>query len=81
MDARPLRRRRRGARGKGLAVAASHKGTARAHWLPGDVAFFDRYPAPVERAKLAAYGLVEGAVPPLDVPLPVAPLATLFSSI
>lgn len=66
---------------KGLAVAASHKGTARAHWLPGDVAFFDRYPAPVERAKLAAYGLVEGAVPPLDVPLPVAPLATLFSSI
>ena len=63
---------------KELAVAATHKGIARLHWLPGALAFFDRYPAPVERVKLDAYALTEGAVPLFDVPLPIAPLGPRY---
>ncbi|MFO0647549.1 MAG: hypothetical protein U0326_15010 [Polyangiales bacterium] len=64
---------------KGLVEPVAYKGSARAHGLPGPLAFFERYPAPIERSKLEAYGLTEGAVPPLDVPLPVCPVAELFA--
>ncbi len=64
---------------KGLIEPVSYKGSSRAHGLSGPVAFFERYPAPVERAKLVAYGLTEGEVPPLDVPLPLRPVSELFS--
>jgi hypothetical protein len=64
---------------KGLAEPVAYKGSARAHGLAEPVAFFERYPAPVERSKLAAYGLTEGAVPPLDVPLPTCPVGSLYA--
>ncbi len=63
---------------KGLVEAVAYKGSARAHGLSGPLAFFERYPAPIERSKLEVYGLTEGAVPPLDVPLPVRPVAELY---
>ncbi len=64
---------------KGLIEPVAYKGSPRAHGLPGPLAFFERYPAPIERSKLDAYGLTEGAAPPLDVPLPVCPVAELYA--
>ena len=64
---------------RGLVEAVAHKGSARAHGIPGPWAFFERYPGAVERAKIDAYGLTEGAVPILDVPLPLCPVGALFA--
>jgi hypothetical protein len=58
-----------------LIVEAAPRGTSRTHFLPGPLAYFDRYPGPVETCKLAQLGLVEGEVPPLTVPLPIGLLS------
>ena len=62
-------------------VNKKYKTATHALFLPGDVAYFDRYPAPVETAKLSLLGLVEKERPPLGVPLNIQSMRAAFERV
>jgi hypothetical protein len=62
-------------------VEAAPRGTSQTHFVPGPLVYFDRYPGPVEACKLAHLGLVEGKVPPLNVPLLLGPAPEHYRSV
>jgi hypothetical protein len=62
----------------GLVVHAAHRATTRTLFTKSELVFLERFPAPIEKDKLAAYRLREGERPVLDVPLPCVPMEELF---